>query len=126
MRRALLLLIAVLVVSGLPLVPIAGGDAAPGWRKALALLHIWGGLFFLVLFPLYAWDHVRANRAWLSRWAWVTGSGVTQLASGSLLLLSGLLLLLYQSQAWTALRTLHHGLTYVLLGALIIHFLARK
>jgi hypothetical protein len=126
MRKALLLLIALLVLTGVPLVGVLAGEGAPAWRKALALAHIWGGFFFLVVFPLYAWDHISGHRAWLRVWAWVTVSGVTQLAVGSLLLLSGLVLLIYQSQAWDALRGLHHGLTYMLVAALLAHFLARK
>jgi hypothetical protein len=126
MRKALLLLIVLLVLTGVPLVWALAGEGAPAWRKALALAHIWGGFFFLVVFPLYAWDHIRTNRAWLRVWAWVTVSGLTQLVTGSLLLLSGLVLLIYQSQAWDALRTLHHWLTYVLFAALLTHFVARK
>jgi len=126
MRKALLALIALLVLSGLPLVGLPGGDGAPGWRKAVALIHIWGGLLFLVVFPLYAWDHVRTNRAWLRFWAWVTVSGVTQLLTGSLLLLTGLVLLIYQSQAWEALRVLHAALTFVMVAALVVHFTAKK
>ena len=126
MRKALLLLIALLVLTGVPLVWALAGEGAPGWRKALALAHIWGGFFFLVVFPLYAWDHISGHRAWLRIRAWVTVSGLTQLVTGSLLLLSGFVLLIYQSQAWGALRSLHHWLTYALLAALGAHFLARK
>jgi formate hydrogenlyase subunit 3/multisubunit Na+/H+ antiporter MnhD subunit len=126
MRRALLILIGALAVTGVPLVLAAAGEEAPGWRKALALLHIWGGIFFLVVFPLYAWDHVRANRVWLRCLASVTVSGTTQLLAGTLLILTGVLLLLYQRESWPVLRALHHTLTYVLIASIGVHFLSPK
>lgn len=126
MRKLLLALIAALIATGLPLVWVEVGVAAPGWRKAVALAHIWGGFFFLVIFPLYAWDHVREHRAWLRFLAGVTVTGLTQLSAGILLLLSGFVLLAYQSQAGGSPRMLHHLLTYVLLAALTGHFLSKK
>ena len=126
MRKLILILIAGLTATGVPLVFGALGVGEPGWRKALALAHIWGGFFFLVVFPLYAWDHVRAHRAWLRLWAAVTVTGVTQLTAGALLILTGVVLLLYQSQAWSLLRIVHHGLTYVLLLSIAGHFMSPK
>jgi hypothetical protein len=126
MRKLLLTLIAALAATGLALVPVDVGEGAPGWRKAVALAHIWGGFFFLVIFPLYAWDHVRKHQAWLRFVAGVTVTGVTQLTGGILLLLSGVVLLAYQSQAGGTVRWLHHLLTYLLVAALAGHFLSKK
>ena len=125
MRKLILLLILLLTVSGVWIVFGTQG-AESGWAKALYLTHIWGGLFFAVVFPMYVWDHVSANRAWLRVAAWVTVSGTGQLASGAVLILSGIVLLLYGDQAWQGLRDLHHWLTYPLLGLLAVHFLSPK
>lgn len=126
MRKLLLLLTAALAATGLLLVFVEVGEGAPAWRKAVALGHIWGGFFFLVIFPLYAWDHVRQHRAWLRFVALVTVTGVTQLAAGILLLLTGIVLLAYMSQAGGTVRWLHHVLTYLLLAALAGHFMSKK
>ncbi|HEX7929188.1 MAG TPA: hypothetical protein VF678_16450 [bacterium] len=126
MRKILLALIALLTVTGLPLA--FGWIAAShgGWEKAVVLVHIWGGVGFIVVFPLYAWDHIRTNRHWLERTAGVTASGLGQLTVGVLLILSGVLLLAYGSQVWQALRDFHHAFTYFLLVALAGHFLSPK
>lgn len=127
MRTILLLLIGWLALTGVALVfgdPL--GLPGSGWEKALSLGHIWGGLLFLVIFPMYAWDHVRANRAWLRVLAGVTASGLTQLTAGVLLAVTGLVLLAYGEAAWTLLRDGHHWLTYLLLAALVGHYLSPK
>ena len=126
MRKILLALIAALTLSGMPIAYGWIAAARGGWEKASVLLHIWGGVFFLVIFPLYAWDHVRANRRWLARLRGMTVSGAVQLAAGALLALSGALLLLYGEQVWRALREFHHWVGYPLLLALAAHFLSPK
>lgn len=126
MRKILLLLTFALTVSGLPIAYgwIAGVHG--GWEKAIVLAHIWAGLFFLVIFPLYAWDHISTNKHWLRRVAWVTASGLTQLTAGALLALTGAVLLLYGNQVWQALLAFHHWVTYALLAALAAHYLSPK
>ncbi len=126
MRKIVLILIAGLTLTGLPIAYgwIASGHG--GWEQGAVLAHIWGGVFFLVAFPLYAWDHIGGHRQWLRRLAAVTVSGLSQLTLGALLIVSGVLLLLYGEQVWRALREFHHWLTYPLLAALATHFLSPK
>jgi hypothetical protein len=126
MRKIVLILIAALTLTGLPIAYgwIASGHG--GWEQVTVLAHIWGGVFFIVVFPLYAWDHIGTNRHWLRRVATVTVTGLGQLTVGGLLILSGVLLLLYGDQVWQALRAFHHWITYPLLAALVAHFLSPK
>ncbi len=97
-----------------------------GTRKAVVLAHIWLGVAYLVIFPLYAWDHVRANRHWLGVVRATTISGLVQLTCGTVLLLTGLVLLAYGGAWLLGLRGVHHWLTYPLLAALAWHFLSPK
>lgn len=126
MRKILLLLIVFLTATGLALAWAGTGTLPPGWRRALSLGHLWGGWLFLVVFPLYAWDHVSAHRRWLRGLTWMTVSGATQLASGVLLIASGVLLWLYGQNAWALLRQGHHWLTYLLVAVLVVHFVSPK
>ena len=126
MRKIVLALIAVLTVTGLPIAYGWIASAHGGWEKITVLAHIWAGVFFLVAFPLYAWDHIGTNRRWLRRVAGVTASGLVQGTAGALLILSGVLLLLYGEQVWLALRGFHHWVTYLLLLALAAHYLSPK
>jgi hypothetical protein len=126
MRRIVIGTVIVLSVTGLALIlPKLWGLVLPQ-AQAVSLVHIWGGLFFLVIFPLYAWDHVGANRRWLRRAVPLTFSGAVQIGSGTLLILSGVVLLVYGSQAWAWARTLHHLLTYLLAASLLLHYLSPK
>ncbi len=126
MRNIVVGMTIVLSLSGLALWFGAPGDRGVGWAKAVSLAHIWIGSFFLVLFPLYAWDHVSHNRAWLRRFAGVTVSGVVQGLAAVLLVVSGAVLLLYGNQVWVTLRAAHYYLTYPLAAALGVHYLSRK
>ncbi len=126
MRKIVVALIVLLALTGLLLV-FAEQLGLPAPRiNLVALAHIWLGLFFSVLFPLYGWDHVKANRHWLRAVSLVTFSGATQAVAGTVLLLSGVLLLLYDVEVWPRVRVLHHGLTYLLGASLTLHFLSPK
>ena len=50
-----------LVISGLILHYVAEWETFTGW-SAISTLHIWAGIVFVVIFPMYAWDHIRTNR----------------------------------------------------------------
>ena len=126
MRKIVLALIALLIVSGLLLTFFPDRWLAFQWRRIFSLLHTWGGMFFLVAFSLYAWDHISGNRHWLRRVAWVTASGTVQALAGALLILTGLVLFLYGAQAWRALRDVHLWLTFLLPASIILHFLSKK
>ena len=126
MRKIVIGLVALLTATGL-LVGFQAALGLPGGLiRALSLLHIWGGVFFMVMFPLYAWDHIGHNRRWLRVAGGVTGSGVSQTVAAVLLIGSGALLLLYGVEAWPTARRLHHWLTYPLVAALLLHFLSPK
>ena len=126
MRRIVIVLIVVLSVTGL----LVGYGGALGLShdltRFLSLVHYWGGLLFLVMFPLYAWDHIRANRHWLTAVRLTTASGMLQSVSAALLMLSGLVLIAYGVQAWAFARSLHHWLTYAICISVLLHYLARK
>jgi hypothetical protein len=126
MRKLVVLLTLVLSASGILLVLLRQLAPEAEWVKWFSLLHTWGGNFYLVLFPLYAWDHISTNRAWLRVPALVTASGMVQTLAAALLMATGVLLLLYGSGVWPSVRLTHHWLTYVLGGALLLHTLSRK
>ena len=126
MRKIVVALVVILTLTGVAIgLARIGGFDLPG-RKLGSLLHIYGGLFFLVLFPLYAWDHVRKNRRWLRVATPLTGSGVVQLSTAGVLILTGVLLLLYGEFTWGWAREAHHWLTYLLAGSLLLHYFSPK
>ncbi|MDH4121759.1 MAG: hypothetical protein OEV94_08665 [Deltaproteobacteria bacterium] len=131
MRKLIVGLVAILSLTGMALTGSGeswgfGSGFSEQGSKAASLGHIWLGLLFTLLFPLYLADHLKKNRAWLRRFCWLTGSGLTQLAAGSLLVLTGLGLLLYGQAAWEALREAHEWLTWPMAGAMTLHFLSPK
>lgn len=126
MRRIVVNLFIVLAATGL-LVGFGGPlGLEQGITRLLSLIHYWGGLLFLVMFPLYAWDHIGRNRRWLRRLRLVTLSGELQTAAAALLMLSGLLLIAYGVQAWGVARSVHHWLTYPMALSIVLHKYARK
>ncbi len=126
MRQIVVAMVVALTLTG---VAVRFGPATglpEGWVRWLSLLHYWGGVGFLVAFPLYAWDHVKGNRRWLRALRLVTASGVLQLTAAAVLILSGLVLLAYGTAAWELARSIHHWATYPLAVALLLHYLAPK
>ncbi len=126
MRKLVVLATLVLAATGLPITFAHLTDPVAGLQKAVALAHIWVGVAYLVIFPLYAWDHVSANRRWLKVLRSLTVSGVVQLASGIFALLTGLVLLAYGGAFLRGLRDVHHWVTYPILAALLWHWLSPK
>ncbi len=126
MRKIVLLVTALLVISGLGLTFYELMVLPPEWRKALALLHIWGGVFFLVIFSLFAWDHISTNRGRLRRFTPVSLTGVLQTLAAVVITLTGVVLLLYGNLAWPALRGFHYWLTYILAASIFFHYLSPK
>ncbi|MBC8257955.1 MAG: hypothetical protein H8E38_02975 [SAR324 cluster bacterium] len=125
MRKLVVLSCVFLILSGILL-------AYPGlfpWAEessAATLMHIWVGFFFLVIFPMYAWDHIRGHADRLRELTWATASGFIQFFTGMGLILSGIPLLLYGAEALDLQREIHLGLTFVLAGTLILHKLSKK
>lgn len=126
MRKIVLLVAGLLAATGLPLTFFSADQLSGGWRKAFSLFHTWAGVLFLVVFALYAWDHISARRRWLRILARVTVSGLTQTAASLVIIASGVVLLLYGDQAWLALRAAHHWLTYLLAASIVLHYLSPK
>ena len=126
MRKLVLLTTVLLTLTGLALTFEEVIGVSPDWRKWLALLHIWGGMFYLVIFALYAWDHISLNRHWLRIPSAVTVTGMLQTVSATVIILSGVVLLLYGNVAWPTLHAFHYWLTYVLAGSILTHYLSPK
>lgn len=126
MRKIVLLLTVLLTLSGLVLAWFAPLELDVALRKWFSLFHIWVGVFFLVVFTMYAWDHISANRRWLRIVALVTATGITQTFSALVIILTGIVLLLYGNVAGATLRGLHHWFSYVLAASIALHYFSRK
>lgn len=131
MRKIVVSLFLLLTVTGLPIAfqGVVFGEGSPvgeGTQRFLSLVHYWGGLMFLVMFPLYAWDHIGGHLRWLRRARLVTFSGGLQTVAAGLLMLSGLVIIAYGEQAWQFARDLHHWLTYPMAASVGLHYLADK
>ena len=93
---------------------------------AASLLHIWAGIFFIVIFPLYSWDHIRGHSNRLKKISVVTATGILQFFSGMGLIFSGITLLLYSADVLDFPREIHLILTFVLALSLILHKISEK
>jgi len=93
---------------------------------AVSLLHIWGGIFFIVIFPLYSWDHIKGHSNRLRKICLVTATGVIQFFAGMGLIFSGIPLLLYSADALEFPLYIHFILTFVLAISLILHKISEK
>ena len=92
----------------------------------ISLLHIWVGFFFIVIFPMYAIDHINGHRKRLRRFSWTLFSGLLQLIGGLGLIGSGIVLLLWGDELALPVL-LHFGLTFVLvLGILAHHWIPKN
>ena len=93
---------------------------------AVFLLHIWAGIFFIVIFPLYSWDHIKGHSDRLRKISLVTATGVLQLFAGMGLIISGIPLLLYSADVLEFPLDIHMILTFVLALSLILHKISEK
>ena len=93
---------------------------------AFSLLHIWAGIFFVVIFPLYSWDHIKGHLDRLTKISLVTATGVLQFFAGMGLIISGIPLLLYSADVLEFPRNVHLILTFVLALSLILHKISEK
>ncbi|MGK5091994.1 hypothetical protein WDW89_08270 [Deltaproteobacteria bacterium TL4] len=90
------------------------------WESSVSLmsvLHLWTGMFFIVIFPMYTWDHVRT----LKQLSWISFSGVVQWVAGIVLILSGVVLMLYGAESLSLPTKIHTIFTFVLISGLIVH-----
>ena len=99
------------------------------WKQGasvVSILHLWTGMVFIVIFPIYAWDHIYGHRGRLKQLSWVSASGGIQLVSGLGLILSGIILMLYGGTVLPTPTLIHEILTFVLGPSLLIHSLIKK
>ena len=125
MRKLVVLSCVFLILSGILL---AYPEIFP-WAKestAVSLLHIWAGIFFIVIFPLYSWDHIKGHSDRLRKITLVTSTGVLQFFAGMGLIISGIPLLLYSADVLEFPRYIHLILTFVLAISLILHKISEK
>lgn len=119
-------LIVLLIVSGLA-AHIGREERWPqNWIRLIALVHMWGGLFMLIAFPLYLWEHLRTNRAWLKRVRLRSLSGWVQGFSAAGLIITGTILLAYGEETWQNIKHIHYVLSFVFVLALLIHRLSPR
>ena len=120
MRKLVVLICVFLIISGLLL-------SFPEWnlwleyQELLVLFHIWFGFFFMVVFPMYAWDHIRTHRQRLKTLSLISLTGGVQFLTGIGLIFSGLILMLYGSEGLILASNSHELLTYALILTLIFH-----
>jgi hypothetical protein len=130
MRKLVVASTLLLTITGLPIAygwwVSDPGAPSQGAARINELAHIWLGVAYLVVFPLYAWDHINKNRRWLRVVRGVTASGLLQLACGIVALATGIVLLAYGGATLRGVRLVHHAATYGLLGALTWHWLVPK
>ena len=93
---------------------------------AVSLLHIWAGIFFIVIFPLYSWDHIKGHSDRLRKISLVTATGLLQFLTGMGLIFSGIPLLLYSADVLEFPRDIHLILTFGLALSLILHKISEK
>ena len=125
MRKLVVLSCVFLILSGIML---AYPENFP-WAEestAVSLLHIWAGIFFIVIFPLYSWDHIKGHSDRLRKISLVTATGILQFFAGMGLIISGIPLLLYSADILEFPRDIHLILTFVLALSLILHKLSEK
>ena len=120
MRKIVVLICVLLIISGL-LLSFPEWNFWLGYKKFLILFHIWLGFFFMVVFPIYALDHIRTHRQRLKSLSLISLTGISQLLTGVGLIISGLVLMLYGSQSLILAMNSHEFLTYVLILTLILH-----
>ena len=125
MRKLVVLSCVFLILSGIML---AYPEIFP-WAEestAVSLLHIWAGIFFIVIFPLYSWDHIKGHSDRLKKITLVTVTGLLQFFAGMGLIVSGIPLLLYSAGVLEFHRYIHLILTFVLALSLILHKMSEK
>ena len=125
MRKLVVLSCVFLILSGI----ILAYPEIFSWAEestAVSLLHIWAGIFFIVIFPLYSWDHIKGHSDRLRKISLVTATGVLQFFAGMGLIISGIPLLLYSADVLEFPRDIHLILTFVLALSLILHKISEK
>lgn len=130
MRKIVILSTVFLALSGIGLHYRGVTEALTGY-SILYTLHIWVGIFFIVIFPMYSWDHIKNHQRRLKNMTWVSTSGTIQFVSGMGLILTGIILLLYGGESILLGSILlssgiHFWATFLLGGSLLLHYIIKK
>ena len=125
MRKLVVLSCVFLTLSGI-LLTYPGIFPWADESTAVSLLHIWAGIFFIVIFPLYSWDHIKGHSDRLRNISLSTATGIIQFFAGIGLIVSGILLVLYSADVFDLPRDIHLFLTFVLALSLILHKISEK
>ena len=120
MRKLVVLICVFLIISGL-LLSFQEWNLWLEYQELLVLFHIWLGFFFMVVFPMYAWDHIRTHRQRLKTLSLISLTGGVQFLTGIGLIFSGLILMLYGSEGLILASNSHELLSYALILTLIFH-----
>ena len=120
MRKLVVLICVFLIISGI-LLSFPERNLLLEYQELLVLFHIWLGFFFIVVFPMYAWDHIRTHRQRLKTLSLISFTGGVQFLTGIGLIFSGLILMLYGSEGLILASNSHELLTYALILTLIFH-----
>ena len=125
LRKLIVLICVFLILSGIVL---AYPKLFPWGVKSAAtsILHIWVGFLFLVIFPMYSWDHIRGHAKRLKKPTLVTASGIIQFFTGLGLIFTGIPILLYGTDVLELMSEMHLGFTFVLAGVFVLHKFSRK
>ena len=94
--------------------------------SAFFLLHLWTGLFFLVIFPIYSWDHIKGHANRLRELSLLTFSGIIQLIAGFVFIITWIALLIFDIEAFELPRIIHLVLTFILGVSLVLHKFSKK
>ncbi|MBF0237779.1 MAG: hypothetical protein HQM12_08755 [SAR324 cluster bacterium] len=94
--------------------------------SGLEITHNWGGMLFLVIFPMYSLDHLRIHQKRLKAISLVSVSGFAQLFSGLGLIISGIAVFLYGTDPQSFSTQSHYLLTYLLVVSMMMHYIIKK
>jgi len=129
MRKIIILSTIFLAITGIGLNDRGGTETLTGY-SILYTLHMWAGIFFIVIFPMYSWDHIKNHKSRLKKITWISTSGIIQLLSGIGLILTGLILMLYGETILLGgiplPSQIHFWSTFLLGGSLLLHYIIKK
>lgn len=110
-----------LILTGFILTPMLLGD-----QEVIAWIHIMLGFAYIVAFLLFAYDHLSQNSKILLTLHPRNVTGMLQLTSGGLVLLSGFVIFLFDSRRIEFWSDFHFWTTIIFMCSLLFHFRSKK